>query len=131
MNPGRRCHADMQFDEQAHSAESQTEDLGTKRMYGYFALFPPQCVVRVATQGVDLRKMLDAGGAFSRPYRPAASDTQRHVRNGVRHCFQRFESRFSKLSAQPVWGKTIPSIPITRLALAQYCLQARGCRSCR
>lgn len=38
MNPGSRCHAYMQFEEQAHSAE--TEDLGTKRMYEYFALFP-------------------------------------------------------------------------------------------
>lgn len=28
----------MQYEEQAHSAE--TEDLGTKRVYEYFALFP-------------------------------------------------------------------------------------------
>lgn len=38
MNPGSRCHADMQYEEQAHSAE--TEDLGTKRVYEYFASFP-------------------------------------------------------------------------------------------
>lgn len=32
------CIQYMQFEEQAHSAE--TEDLGTKRVYEYFALFP-------------------------------------------------------------------------------------------
>jgi hypothetical protein len=38
MNPGSWCHADMQCEEQAHTAE--TEDLGTKRVYELFALSP-------------------------------------------------------------------------------------------